>query len=176
MLKGLPSTDWPALAVAPGVWFRLVNQAFLGLHVAHQAGLVHGHLNASLVVLSPECVLKLCGFGEPPWLAGPSGAQAQEGDTSVDLITLGRIIGTWIASPSGGTGKKAKSRGLPSGLQAILDRLTAEDPAQRYATAGAVLEDLERAGGEVQANAAAWERFVRAAREQATESALRLSA
>src|SRR5438128_8604021 len=34
-LTGLPSSDWPPLAGAPGVWFRLVNQAFLGLHTAH---------------------------------------------------------------------------------------------------------------------------------------------
>jgi len=39
-----------------------------------------------------------------------------------------------------------------------------------------VLADLERAGAEVPANAAAWDRFVQQVREQATEMARRLSA
>src|SRR5262249_44456808 len=50
-LSGQPSTEWSQLAAVPGVWFRLVCQAALGLHTAHQAGLVHGHLDADLIVL-----------------------------------------------------------------------------------------------------------------------------
>src|SRR5262249_10926488 len=57
-LTGLPSTDWPALAAVPGVWYRLLSQAALGLHTAHQAGLTHGRLRADRVVLTAEGVVK----------------------------------------------------------------------------------------------------------------------
>src|SRR5262249_9674952 len=70
-LTGLSSTDWPALAAVPGVWFRLLCQAALGLHTSHQAGLVHGHLRPGLFLLTGEGTLKLCGLGEPPWLVVP---------------------------------------------------------------------------------------------------------
>ena len=40
----------------------------------------------------------------------------------------------------------------------------------------ALLEELERVGGDVPANAAAWERFVRQVREQSAEPALRRTA
>src|SRR5204863_3511905 len=42
-LTGLPALDWPPLAAAPGVCYRLLTQAAQGLAVAHQAGAVHGH-------------------------------------------------------------------------------------------------------------------------------------
>src|SRR5262249_17909136 len=51
-LNGLPSGDWPPLAAAPGVCFRLLTQAALGLAAIHKAGLVHGHLSdASLFLM-----------------------------------------------------------------------------------------------------------------------------
>src|SRR5262249_39222826 len=53
-LSGLPGGDWPALAGVPGVWYRLLSQAALGLHTAHQAGLVHGRLTPSSFLLTLE--------------------------------------------------------------------------------------------------------------------------
>src|SRR5207248_4887040 len=69
-LSGLPSSEWPFLAAVPGAWFRLVCQAALGLSTAHQAGLVHGHLGPRSALLAPDGLVKLTGFGGPPWLAG----------------------------------------------------------------------------------------------------------
>jgi chromosome segregation ATPase len=166
-IKGLPSPDWPPLAAAPGVWYRLVSHAFLGLHTAHQAGLVHGHLNPHSIVLTPDGTLKLCGFGEPAWLAGAEGA---EGDAPADLAALARLAVDWAGNP--GQRKGSKSKGWPASLQSVLERMTAAS----YDAAGAVLEDLDRAGADVPANTAAWERFVRQVREQAADAALRLSA
>src|SRR5262249_23257372 len=70
-VDGLAATEWPALFAVSGVWFRLLSQAALGLATAHQAGLVHGHLHPSLLVLTCEGTLKIVGFGEPHWLASP---------------------------------------------------------------------------------------------------------
>jgi len=163
----VPSPDWPPLAAAPGVWYRLVSHAFLGLHTAHQAGLVHGHLNPQLTVLTADGTLKLCGFGEPCWLTGVEGP---DGDAPADLTALSRMAVDWAGNPA--QRKGAKSKGWPASLQGVLERLNAVD----YQSAGAVLEDLDRAGGNVPANTAAWERFVHQMREQATDTPLRLSA
>jgi hypothetical protein len=172
-IVGLPSTDWPPLVAAAGVWYRLLNQMVLGLHTIHQAGLVHGHLHAGLVLLTGGGVVKLSGLGEPPWLAVPSLPERPEMDLGADLVELGRIAAGWAALS--GRRKEGKSRPLPETLQAILQRLTAAD--QRYPTTAALLEDLERAGAAVPANAEAWDRLLRYVREHtAPEHALRQSA
>jgi serine/threonine protein kinase len=173
-LSGLASNEWPALATVPGVWFRLVLQAALGLQTAHQAGLVHGNLHAGQIVFTPEGVLKLCGFGEPAWLALEPPPGDVEPDTAGDLAALGRCALAW-AMPS--TDRKgAKPKPLPSSLQTVLWRLTGERGTEPYPSAGTLLEELDAAGADVPANPAAWERFVRQVREQSTDSPLRRSA
>jgi len=173
-LHGLPSTEWPVLAGAPGVWLRLLSQAAQALHAAHTAGLVHGHLHASSFVFTREGVLKLCGLGEPRWLAVPPPQEDDEPSAARDLAALGHIAAGWIAMTP--LSKSGKAKGLPPGLQSILDRFHHDDAAQRYDSAAALLEDLVRAGAETPANTAAWERFVRQVREESVLSTLRESA
>jgi chromosome segregation ATPase len=169
-LKGLPSCDWPPLTGTPGVWYRLVNQAFLGIQAAHQAGLVHGHISVDSLLLTAEGVLKLCGFGEPAWLHDPSGEES----TLNDIAALGAIAAAWAEHAA--TGRRSRSKPMPDALQEVLHRLKSPDPAARFADASEVLEALERAGAEVPANAAAWDRFVRHVAEQSADAAARLSA
>jgi chromosome segregation ATPase len=166
-LSGLPGTDWPALVAVPGVWYRLLSQAALGLHAAHEAGLVHGHLRPGLAVLTSDGILKWCGFGEPPWLVMPPVPDALAGDVAADLAALGRIAAAWAAPEARRKGAKIKP--LPAELRAVLDRLTAEAADARYPSAAALLEDLDRAGADVSANAEAWERLVRYVREHTAE-------
>jgi hypothetical protein len=165
---GAPSTEWPALVAAPGVWFRLVSQAALALHTAHAAGLVHGHLHAASFVFAPEGVLKLCGLGEPRWLAVPPPQEDTEPSAAGDLRSLGHIAAGWAAAAG-------KGKPLPEPLQAVLRRFQAEPP-EGYASAQELLDDLDRAGSQVPANAAAWERFVRQVREESADTVLRQSA
>jgi hypothetical protein len=172
-LNGLPASDWPAFAGAPGVWYRMVNQAFLGLHTAQQAGLIHGHLNANRIMLTAEGVLKLCGFGEPEWLV-ERGEPTAEPDSLADVAALGSLAADWVAPAA--QAKRSRAKSFSPALQTILDRLTASDPAQRYPSAAAVLDDLDRAGNNVPANATAWDRFIRQVREQVLDEAHRLSA
>ena len=96
-LTGLPGSDWPALTAAPGVWLRLTTQAGLALRAAHDAGLGHGALTASSFVCTPEGVVKLCGLGEPRWLAAPPLPEGFEADAAGDLRALGRIAAAWAA-------------------------------------------------------------------------------
>jgi hypothetical protein len=173
-LAGVPSSEWPSLAAAPGVWYRLLSQAALALQTAHSGGMLHGQLRPASLVLTGDGVLKLTGLGEPRWLAF-SGAESNEEPTvASDLATLGRIAADWAASTPGGKGTRSKP--LPKVLQEIVSRLTADNPAERYASAAALLEALDQAGSSVPANAAAWERFLKQVREQSDEVTLRRTA
>jgi chromosome segregation ATPase len=170
-LTGVAGADWPALASAPGVWFRLLSQAALALRTAHEAGVVHGALEPSSLVCTPDGVVKLCGLGQPRWLAAsPDNGEA---DAAGDLRALGRIAEGWAAAPTGQ--RKGKGKAMPDALQTVLSRLTGEQgPA--YVSAAELLEDLDRVSSEAPANATAWERFVREVREQAVDAAWRRSA
>jgi hypothetical protein len=134
----------------------------VALQAAHAAGLSHGHLEAGSFVLTQAGALKLCGLGEPGWLAGSDGGQDES--PAADLLALGRIASAWAALPPSG---KGKSKPLPAELQAVLARLVADDPARRYLSADELIEELERAGGRVPGSATAWERLLEKVREQA---------
>jgi hypothetical protein len=150
------------------VWFRLVAQAALAVQTVHGAGLVHGHLHAASFVFTAEGVLKLCGVGEPRWLAVPPPQEDGEPSVEADLRTLGHVAAGWAEEASAG----GKVKPLPAALRAVMQRCADGG----YAAAQELLEDLDRAGAEVPPNAAAWERFVRAVREDSAESELRQSA
>jgi hypothetical protein len=162
-VTGLPATDWPALFTVSGVWFRLLCQAALGLHTAHQAGLVHGHLHPALLILTGDGTLKIDGLGEPLWLASqeplPAENQHIPVDPADDLVALGRLVQNWASGP--GKRKGVKARPLAEPLLKILQRLGAPEPARRYASAAALLEDLDRVGSEVPPNPEAWDRLLR---------------
>jgi chromosome segregation ATPase len=172
-LHGLPSTEWPPVASAPGVWYRLFAQAAVALHAIHSAGLVHGHLHAASFVVTPEGVLKLCGLGEPRWLAMPAPQGDGEPSVLADLMTLGHLARSWAeATP---TGKNTKVKPLPKSLQAILQRFQ-DGQADCFVTAAELLEALDQARPDVPANPTAWERFVRQVREESAVTVLRESA
>ncbi len=172
-LAGLTSNEWPSLAAVPGVWHRLMSQAALGLSAAHQAGLAHCNLHPGQVVFTPDGVLKLCGFGEPSWLALEPPPEEGEPSEAADLAALGRCAATWTTPSAERKGPKPKP--LPASLQAVLGRLCGEG-AGPYASAAALLDDLDAAGADIPPNAAAWERFVRQVREQSGDTPLRRSA
>jgi DNA repair exonuclease SbcCD ATPase subunit len=170
-LTGLPATDWPPLAAAPGVCYRLLTQAAHGLAAAHAAGLVHGHLSDALLLLNGEGVLKICGLGEPPWLTNQ---QEEDADPRSDLRALGAIVSGWC-TPSG-VRRGARAKPLPEPLVSVLYRLNA-DGENAYPSTTELLGDLEKAAGSIPPNAEAWERLLRYVREHATpDAALRRSA
>jgi hypothetical protein len=168
-VQGAPSTEWPALAAAPGVWFRLMSQAALALATIHEAGLVHGHLHADSFLFVPEGKLLLCGAGEPQWLALPPPQEEGEPSAAADLTALGHIATGWAATGAGG----GKAKPLPTPLAELLRRLRGEGAAL---TARELLDELDRAGADIPANTAAWERFVRLIQEAAAATPLRQSA
>jgi hypothetical protein len=174
LLIGLPASEWPALAGIPGVWYRLICQAALALQAAHEAGICHGRLDSSAFLLTSAGVLKLCGLGEPPWLAGLPVAGGEQ-DVAGDLSALGACAAAWAALAGPRRGPKSKT--YPVSLQTILERLSRVDPKTRYVDVASLLADLDRAGSDLPANAEAWDRLLRYIRDNESEpAALRRSA
>jgi hypothetical protein len=171
-LTGLPASDWPALAAAPGVCYRLLTQAAQGLATAHQAGVIHGHLGDAHLLLTGDGVLKICGLGEPAWLVG---VLLDEPPTARDdLRALGKIASSWC-TPSG-VRKGPKTKPLPEALVSVLYRMAADGEAG-YASVTALLDDLHKAASAIPANAEAWDRLLKYVRENgAAEATLRQSA
>jgi hypothetical protein len=171
-LAGLPSSDWPPLVAVPGVCFRLLQQAASGLDAAHRVGVVHGHLHETHVLLMADGNLKICGMGEPGWLA--DGTRDEAGDVRGDLRALGQIVSSWCSSSGVRRGTKAKP--LPDALVSILFRLAAEGEGG-YTSAAELLEELQHVKSRIPANAEAWDRLLRHVREHAApEATLRQSA
>ena len=171
-LSGLPASDWPPLAAAPGVCYRLLTQAAQGLATAHHAGVVHGHLSDSLFLLTADGVLKICGLGEPPWLSGVQ--HDEEPTTRDDLRALGKIVSSWC-TPTG-VRKGAKTKPLPDALVSALYRLAADGDAG-YKDVRELLDDLQNAAAAIPPNGEAWDRLLKYVREHGTaEAILRQSA
>ncbi len=175
-VSGLASQDWPALGAAPGVWFRLLGQAALGLQAAHAAGLAHGRLAGHSLVLTADGSLKLLGLGEPAWLHN---ATEPADGVIADLEALGRLACEWsMLVPRR---KSSKPKPLPEELQNVIRRgfdandqpllVPPFDVEDRYPNAAAMLEDLEQAGADLPPNAEAWDRLVKHVSENATEGA-----
>ena len=171
-LVGLPSSEWPGLAAAPGVWYRLFSQASLALQTIHAAGLPHGNLQPASFVFTAEGSLKLLGFGEPGWLQ-PSEEASVEPSVGADLRALGRIAAGWAEL---GPRRGSKTKALPDPLPALLVKLQSENPDDCFASATELLEALDVAGSTLPANATAWERFLREVRAQAGKQGIRASA
>jgi hypothetical protein len=171
-LTGLASPEWPALAAVPGVWYRLLLQAAQGLSAAHETGSIHGHLQAQHLLLTADGILKVAGFGEPPWLTTET---AFGEDAAADLLALGRLAAEWWAAANRVKGTRPKP--LPQALQAILNRVLSDDAEVKISNATTLLEELEKVAAAVPANPEAWDRLVRHIKENATALAtLRQSA
>lgn len=167
-LVGLPASDWPPLAAAPGVCYRLLVQASLGLWSLHKNGLVHGRLTERSLLLTPQGVLKICGANEPAWLSGGDEPSVSPAD---DLRKLGQIVSGWCLPAGVRKGPRAKP--LPEPMLAVVNRLQAAD----YPSVRELLDELERFSNDIPANPEAWDRLLRYVRDHAQpEAILRQSA
>lgn len=182
LVVGLTSPDWPAGAAVPGVWVKLLAAAARGLSHAHRAGLVHGRLAADAVVLTADGAVKILGFGEPPWLAGPG--PAFDPPPAADLRALGQVAFGW--SQLAGKKRGARAKPFPPPLAAVIRRLEAgsEPPMadvvsfdRPYADAAELVRDLDRLASDFPAPADTWDKLVAAIAEALQGSAdLRQSA
>jgi chromosome segregation ATPase len=177
-LTGLFSADWPAQAAHPGCWLRLATMAAQGIDTAHRHGLVHGRLTSDSFILTPEGVLKVTGFGEPPWLASPASSATAEPSAAADLRAFGQVLFVW-SQLAAKQKKPGKAKPFPEELQAVIRRLEAEpEPpmadtvaAERpYESASELVTDLERLAGTVAVSEDAWEKLLRHVAENAPDA------
>ncbi len=175
-LTGLFSADWPAQAAHPGCWVRLAIMAASGIEAAHRHGLVHGRITSDSFVLTAAGILKVTGFGEPPWLA--PGPVPGEASPAADLRALGQVGYGWsqLAAKKKGT---AKPKPFPDALLSVIRRLEAdpEPPmadtvaAERpYESASELVGDLNRIARETSFSDDAWEKLLRFVADNAPDS------
>jgi len=162
------------LAAVPGVWFRLVSQAALGVYLSHQSGLIHGRLTPTSYILTRDGVVKLCGLGEPSWLHSksrkPTDEPVSEPTIQDDLRALGRVALEWslLAPPKKKSGKTSKP--LPDELQEIITKLGAEDGSELvYQSVEELLGDLDLAGSTLPGQADAWAKLIEHVNANATD-------
>ncbi|MBV8952312.1 MAG: hypothetical protein JOZ99_15670, partial [Actinobacteria bacterium] len=176
-LTGLFSADWPAFAAHPGCWVRLATMAAGGLDAAHRVGLVHGRLTSDSFLLTTDGVLKVTGFGEPPWLAAAGVGVAPEVSFAADLRAFGQVLFGW--SQLAGKKRVAKSKAFPEALWGVIRRLEAEaEPpmadtvasAQPYQSAAELLADLQRIARETPFSDDAWERLLKHVADNAPDA------
>jgi hypothetical protein len=144
----------------------LVAQTAAGLDAAHRAGLVHRDIKPANLMLSPDGLVKITDFGisyaagaapvtstgqlvgTPGYLA-PERVRGARAGPSSDLYSLGVVAWECLAGtpPFTGTAVEVaiahRDRPLPplpafvpAQVAALIDELTAKDPADRPATAG----------------------------------------
>ncbi len=181
-LTGLFSADWPPFAAHPGCWVRLATMAAGALDAAHRVGLVHGRLTSDSFLLTPDGVLKVTGFGEPPWLA-TAPMPSLEVSAAADLRAFGQVLFGW--SQLAGKKRVAKSRAFPEALWGVIRRLEAdaEPPmadtvaaAQPYGSAAELLADLRRIARETPFSDDAWDRLLKHVTDHAPDTGIQRKA
>lgn len=134
----IESIDFHALACAenrPDVqavcdYFR---QAAACLAAAHAQGAVHGDLKLADLRLVGRATVRVTGLPEARQQTGPTP------DPAGDIVALGRCFAALLTGRAYGTGHAATpssglDQTLPPEVYRVLFKLTATDPAKRYAT------------------------------------------
>jgi len=179
-LGGLFSADWPAQAGHPGCWVRLATMAASGIEMAHRHGLTHGRLTSDSFLLTPTGVLKVTGFGEPPFLS-PTPVST-EATAATDLRALGQVLFGW-SQYAAKQKKPGKPKPFPEALLAIVRRLEAdaEPPmadtvsADRpFESATELVAELNRVARDTSFSDDAWDKLLKYVADNAPETSVGL--
>ncbi|HMP58851.1 MAG TPA: hypothetical protein PKD86_05820, partial [Gemmatales bacterium] len=155
-IASLPGSDWHGFAHHPAVWLRLLEQTARGLARIHEAGLVHGHLEESRLLLTRGGRLCITGLGEPRWLVDTAHAEHLTSTTWGDLQALGRIGGTWLVGAPSLRLRSASS----APLHEVVDALADSEPRDWASSAEALAHHLAHLRRQLGPDEAPWHRLV----------------
>lgn len=164
-------------------FFDIAEQCLAGLGAAHQHGILHCDLKPENMMITPEGVVKILDFGlarrvtsdttldttsavcgGTPGYMAPEIVFGSTPDQRADIFSLGVVMYEALAGchpfsrppvlPPGDT-PPLIARKLPPGLEQVIARMLARDPARRYASCGEVSAALRavREGREPKAQA-----------------------
>lgn len=128
----------------------VARQVCAALAVARAQGIAHRDLNPAHIFIDRQGLVKVADFGlvrevEEAPEGTPAGASAA--DFSGDLYALGGVLFQMVAgraAPATPVDPRAADPQMPPALAAVIRRLTAPDPAERYQTPEEVLAELDR--------------------------------
>jgi len=125
--------------------------ALLGLAAAHRAGLVHGDVSASNVLVDASGAAKLIDFGSVARVGGlvqattgafaaPEVMSGAPASPAADVYAAAAVLAMLM---HGRAERRPSTRGVDAELRPVLDKALAPDPADRYPDAAAFLAALE---------------------------------
>lgn len=151
--------------LAPIDALSIVRRAALGLAVTHRVGAVHGRINLQTLWRADDGRIMLRHFGTTEALAyqrvtnlsrlsavylSPEQAAGEDPDPRSDLYALGRCLldlltggGIRDTDPAAASQRDLPTGHLPPEIQEIVQGCLVRDPAERFQTAGQLIEAIE---------------------------------
>jgi serine/threonine-protein kinase len=162
-------------ALPPPRAARLASEVAMALDYAHAAGVVHGNLESSNILIAPDGTIKVGDFSiakaaasEDPDRTGeilgsthhlaPEQLDSDAVDGRADVYALGACLFEMLTGrppPAANDGQPASLRsprsmraGIPRDLDAVVTRAMAPDPAKRFQTAADMATALARSAAD----------------------------
>jgi len=139
--------------LTPAQGLGVIRGALLGLAAAHRAGIVHGDVSASNILIDGSGTSKIIDFGSAARIgeqarastgafAAPETRSGAPITSAADVFSAAAVLAVLL---HGRMDPTPSSRGVDEPIKSVLDVAMSTDPSQRYPDAAAFLAALEEA-------------------------------